>query len=210
MLLASSLYAVFTAYPFVLYRRVRDNRDPHLTAVAGSVFFFFAARMALLQGSLGSVIGIVPVAEAVIMAGLLRELLSIEAPKTRDLGRLALVAGSALGFVTVAIPLPLTHQWITIGWALEGIALAWLYRRIPHRGLLLFAVALLSTVFVRPRAQSRRVHLRASRHAVFNWYSTRMSSAAPRCCWRPGCSRGPMTASSSACRRRDRFCRRPA
>jgi hypothetical protein len=170
MLLASSLYAVFTAYPFVLYRRVRDNRDPHLTAVAGSVFFFFAARMALLQGSLGSVVGIVPVAEAVIMAGLLRELLSIEAPKTRDLGRLALVAGSTLGFVTVAIPLQLNHQWITIGWALEGIALAWLYRRIPHRGLLLFAVALLSTVFVR-LALNRAVFIYEPRGMrVFNWY----------------------------------------
>jgi len=170
MLLASSLYAVFTAYPFVLYRRARDNRDPHLTAVAGSVFFFFAARMALLQGSLGSIVGIVPVAEAVIMAGLLRELLSIEAPKTRDLGRLALVAGSALGFVTVAIPLQLNHQWITIGWALEGIALAWLYRRIPHRGLLLFAVALLSTVFVR-LALNRAVFIYEPRGMrVFNWY----------------------------------------
>ena len=170
MVLATSLYAVFTAYPFVLYRRVRDNRDPHLTAVAGSVFFFFAARLALQQGNLASVVGIVPVAEAVIMALLLRELLSIEAAKTRDLGRLALVAGSALGFVTVAIPLQLNHQWITIGWALEGVALAWLYRRIPHRGLLLFAVALLSTVFVR-LALNRAVFIYEPRGMrVFNWY----------------------------------------
>jgi hypothetical protein len=170
MVLATSLYAVVTAYPFVLYRRVRDNRDPHLTAVAGSVFFFFAARLALQQGNLGSVVGVVPVAEAVIMALLLRELLSIEAPKTRDLGRLALVAGSALGFVTVAIPLQLNHQWITIGWALEGVALAWLYRRIPHRGLLLFAVALLSTVFVR-LALNRAVFIYEPRGMrVFNWY----------------------------------------
>ena len=170
MVLAASLYAVFTAYPFVLYRRVRNNRDPHLTAVAGSVFFFFAARMALLQGNLGSIVGIVPVGEALITAVLLRELLSIEAPNTRDLGRLALVASAALGFVTVAIPLQLNHQWITIGWALEGIALAWLYRRVPHRGLLLFAVALLSTVFVR-LALNRAVFIYEPRGMrVFNWY----------------------------------------
>jgi hypothetical protein len=170
MTLAASLYAVFTAYPFVLYRRVRDNRDPHLTAVAASAFFFFTARMALLQGGLGSIVGIVPVGEAAIMAVLLRELLSIEAPAKRDLGRLALVAGAALAFVTVAIPLQLNHQWITIGWALEGIALAWLYRRIPHRGLLLFAVALLGTVFVRLAVNPAVFVYEPRGMRVFNWY----------------------------------------
>lgn len=81
------------------------------------------------------------------------------------------MAGAALSFITIAIPLQLDHQWITIGWALEGAALAWLYRRIPHRGLLLASTALLATVFVRlalnpavfayePRGGAR----------IFNWY----------------------------------------
>ena len=59
------------------------------------------------------------------------------------------MAGAALAFLTVAIPLQLRQQWITIGWALEGAAVAWLYTRIPHRGLLLAAVGLLGAVFVR-------------------------------------------------------------
>jgi len=102
---------------------------------------------------------------------LLRQLLVLEPPGERDLGRLALVAGAALAFVTVAIPLQLRHQWITIGWAFEGAALAWLFRRIPHRGLFYSAVALLTAVFVRlalnpsifyyePRGTLR----------IFNWY----------------------------------------
>jgi uncharacterized membrane protein len=106
-----------------------------------------------------------------VLAVLLRQLLTLEPPGERDLGRLALVAGAALGFVTVAIPLQLHHQWITIGWALEGAALAWLFRRIPHRGLFYSALALLSVVFVRlalnpeilqyePRGSLR----------IFNWY----------------------------------------
>ena len=57
-------------------------------------------------------------------------LLRIEPSGQRDLGRLALVAGATLAFLTVAIPLQLRHQWITIGWALEGAAVAWLYTRI--------------------------------------------------------------------------------
>ena len=86
-------------------------------------------------------------------------------------GRLALVAGAALAFLTVAIPLQLDEQWITIGWALEGAAVAWLYTRIPHRGLLFSALALFGAVFVRlalnpevfryePRGDMR----------IINWY----------------------------------------
>jgi uncharacterized membrane protein len=51
--------------------------------------------------------------------------------------------------VTVAIPLQLEKNWITIGWALEGAALLWLCRRLPHPGLLAASTALLATVFVR-------------------------------------------------------------
>ncbi len=79
----------------------------------------------------------------------LSQLLRIQPAGTRDLGRLALVAGAALAFLTVAIPLQLEQRWITIGWALEGAAVAWLYTRIPHRGLLLSACGLLAAVFVR-------------------------------------------------------------
>jgi uncharacterized membrane protein len=104
---------------------------------------------------------------AVLFSGLLR----LEPPGQRDLGRLAMVAGAALAFATVAIPLQLDHQWVTIGWALEGAALAWIYTKIPHRGLLLASFALFGVVFVRlalnpgvfeyePRGTLR----------IFNWY----------------------------------------
>jgi hypothetical protein len=168
--LALSAYAVFAAYPFMLGRRARDTRDPHLTAVAGSAFFFFAARAALIQGGLERFVGAVPIGEGFVMAALLRMLLQLEPPGARDLGRLAVVAGAALAFATVAIPLQLHHQWITIGWALEGAALAWLYRRIPHRGLLLWGVALMAVVFVR-LALNPEVFAYEPRGArVFNWY----------------------------------------
>jgi uncharacterized membrane protein len=88
----------------------------------------------------------------------------------RDLGRLAIVAGSALAFATVAIPLQLKQQWITIGWALEGAALSWLYRRIPHRGLLYWAMALLSIVFVRLAINPEIFIYEPRGMRVFNWY----------------------------------------
>ena len=170
MVLATSLYAVFTAYPFVLHRRARDSRDPYLTAVAGSAFFLFVARSAFAQGGLTGIVGVVPVIEAGILALLLRELLKIQTPGSRDLGRLAFVAGAALAFITAAIPLQLKHQWITIGWALEGAALAWLYRRIPHRKLLYCATGLLGVVFARLALNPSVFIYEPRGMRVFNWY----------------------------------------
>jgi uncharacterized membrane protein len=117
------------------------------------------------------VIGVLPLVQAAAMALLLRRLLALEPSRGRDAGRLALVAGAALAFVTVAIPLQLDKQWITIGWALEGAALAWLYRRIPHRGLLLTSAGLLGAAFVR-LALNPEVFRYAPRSAVpiVNWY----------------------------------------
>jgi uncharacterized membrane protein len=149
LILAGSLYAVFTIYPLVVGPRDRTEREPWLVALLSGAMTFFAARAAFTAGHLDWMIGVVPVVQGIVTAMLLRVLLRLEPPGARDLGRLALVAGAALSFITVAIPLQLEHQWITIGWALEGAALAWLYRRIPHRGLLIASVALLATVFVR-------------------------------------------------------------
>ncbi|MDQ2673972.1 MAG: DUF2339 domain-containing protein, partial [Chloroflexota bacterium] len=171
LLLVSALYVVLLAYPLVLGGRVREHRDPYIAAIVGSAMFFFGGRAALEGGGYGWMVGAVPVIAAIGLAVLLRQLLTIERAGERDLGRLALVAGAALGFITVAIPLQLEHQWITIGWTLEGAALAWLYTRIPHRGLLYFAVALLAAVFARlavnpeifryePRGELR----------ILNWY----------------------------------------
>jgi uncharacterized membrane protein len=170
LLLPLSMYALFTAYPFVLGRRTRGSRDPFFTAIAGSVFFFFTARAALLQGGLQGYLGIVPVVEGAVLALLLRMLLRLEPTGTRDLGRLALVAGAALAFATVAIPLQLRHQWITIGWALEGAALAWLYRRIPHRGLFFWTVALLALVFARLALNPAVFVYEPRGQRIFNWY----------------------------------------
>jgi hypothetical protein len=170
MTLATSLYAVFALYPLVLGSRARESRDPYLTAIGASVFHFFAARMALLQGGLSSIVGIVPVFDGAVLTLLLRALLRIEPQGGRDLGRLAIVAGSALAFVTVAIPLQLSQQWITIGWALEGAALAWLYRRIPHRGLLYWAMALLSVVFVRLALNPAVFVYEPRGMRLLNWY----------------------------------------
>jgi uncharacterized membrane protein len=171
LLLAGVLYAAFISYPFLLGARARGDREPYVAAILASAFAFFAGRAAFIAGQLDWMIGLVPIVEGAVLALILRGLLRLEPAGQRDLGRLALVAAAALAFVTVAIPLQLRQQWITIGWALEGAALAWLFRRIPHRGLLYGAVGLLGTVFVR-LAMNPDVLQYAPRGSmrIFNWY----------------------------------------
>ena len=61
-------------------------------------------------------------------------------PKTLELPRLrALFGGGALAFLTAAVPILLENEWLTVSWALEVLAVCWLFRRVPERGLLLFA-----------------------------------------------------------------------
>src|SRR4029450_13245831 len=86
LMLVTALYAVFAAYPFVLGRRTREDRDPFITALAASAFFFFAGRAALLQGAHGQFVGVVPTAAAAVMTMLLRQLLRLEPIGSRDLG----------------------------------------------------------------------------------------------------------------------------
>jgi hypothetical protein len=168
---AGSVYAVFLAWPPAAGRTALSAREPWLAAILASAPFFFVAREALLAGGYRPVIGALPLAQAVAMALLLRRLLAIEPARQRDRARLALVSGAALAFVTVAIPLQLDRQWITIGWALEGAALAWLYGRIGHRGLLWTSAGLLGAAFVR-LALNPEVLRYAPRSAVpvLNWY----------------------------------------
>ena len=163
--------AALVVHPFVLGRRVTEARGPYVAAVVASAAFFFIGRDAFERGGLDRVIGLLPVALAAVMALLLRQLLALQPGEKRDQGRLALVAGAALAFVTVAIPLQLEKQWITIGWALEGTALAWLFRRVPHRGLLWTSLGLLAAVFVR-LAANPAVFNYAPRAAapILNWY----------------------------------------
>ena len=171
LVLSAGIYAVFVAYPFVLGARAQTSRDPHIAAILASGLFFLGARQALRQGGLEHLVGAIPVFAGAVLALLVRQLLGIQQPGTRDLGRLALVAGASLAFVTVAIPVQLRQQWITIGWALEGAALAWLYRRIPHRGLLYATAGLLAVVFAR-LALNPEIFLYEPRGAlrIFNWY----------------------------------------
>ena len=169
--MAIAAYVPFALYPLLLGARARDGRDPYIAAILAGAFSFFALRDSVMDAGYGAIVGVVPVALGAVTALHLRQLLRLQPQGARDLGRLALVAGAVLGFLTVAIPLQLDRQWITIGWALEGAAVAWLFTRIPHRGLLLASLALLGAVFVR-LALNPEILIYEPRGSmrILNWY----------------------------------------
>jgi hypothetical protein len=91
-------------------------------------------------------------------------------PATGD-ARLAWQGGAALFFVTLIFPIQFDREWITLGWALEGLALIWLFRLVPNRGLRYVGVGLLCLAFIRLALNPAvlEYHQR-TRIPIWNWY----------------------------------------
>jgi uncharacterized membrane protein len=91
-------------------------------------------------------------------------------PKLR-LALSALYGALTLGFVTASLPLLVENEWLTISWAVEVAALAWLRRRVPHGGLVLALAVLAAGVSVRLLANPAlwEYHER-SRTPILNYY----------------------------------------
>jgi uncharacterized membrane protein len=115
--------------------------------------------------------GLLPLALALGLAVVLGRHLKLGIPPGEDRARLALVAGAVLAFVTVAIPLQFEREWLTLGWALLGAALAWLYGRIPHRGLVVWSGGLFLAAFIRLALNPAVFTYHARTTApILNWY----------------------------------------
>jgi uncharacterized membrane protein len=112
---------------------------------------------------------------AIFAAPALASLLIVlkQIPKTSParVGQLAWFGGVALFFITLIFPIQFERQWITIGWALEGAALLWLFHRVPHPGLQMTGVGLLVAAFWRLtfNLEVLKYHPRSAT-PIFNWY----------------------------------------
>jgi uncharacterized membrane protein len=154
-------YALFfLALPFLLPAsaagRIAERRSPWLASALAGPAFFLPTADAIEQAWGDAWIGAVPLAFAAAtvaaLAGVARRFRARpeDAPAAaRRLRWMALFAAVALGFVAVAIPLQLEKQWITVGWALEGVAVLWLFGRLAHPGLKAFGVLLFAAVGAR-------------------------------------------------------------
>jgi uncharacterized membrane protein len=139
----------FWALPLVSSRLQKDMQAWLSCAAALVVHFpilYFIAKPAWGTAPLG----FISVCCAAMSLAMLRHARGALAPGSEESTRAsALFAGETLLFLTAAIPIVLRDEWITVAWALEAAALAWLNRRIPHRGLVITAAGLAAATFVR-------------------------------------------------------------
>lgn len=147
-------YAAFTllylGFPFVARQRFAERIAPWAAAALAGPLHFFMVYNAVKQAWPNEVMGLLPAAfaatVALALAGVARWGLPTPAQRLR---LLAWFGGSTLFFVTLIFPIQFEKQWLTVAWALEGTALLWLFRRLPHPGLRAVGAALLVVAFAR-------------------------------------------------------------
>jgi len=165
-------FAAFAAFPFVFLKKFADKTFPWAAAaLAGPAQFLLISRLVKMAWP-NSTMGLLPAAFAIPgLLSLFVVLKKIPAENQSRLTQLAWFGGVALFFITLIFPVQFNRQWITIGWALEGAALLWLFHRVPHPGLRLVGIGLLVAAFVRLAFNPAvlEYHPRATT-AIFNWY----------------------------------------
>ena len=167
-----TFYVTYTVFPFLFRNRLQNRVLPWATAaLAGPVHFYLLYRIVAphwMQAMLGAVPALlsVPMLAAVQYV---RTRFSPDAPLRLTL--LAWFGASALFFITLIVPIQFDRQWITVGWALEGAALLWLFHRVPHPGLRAAGVVLLLVAFARLTLNPAVIgYPRSTGIRVFNWY----------------------------------------
>lgn len=165
---------LFLLYPFLAVQRISSSVLPWASAaVAGPLHFLLIYR--LFQTAFPNpYMGLVPAVMALpLLAALAAVLRMLPLDHRARLSALAWFGGCALFFITLVFPIQFEKHWITVGWALEGFALLWLFHRIPHPGLRLAGVGLLVVAFAR-LALNPAVLDYYARHPdqprIFNWY----------------------------------------
>jgi uncharacterized membrane protein len=164
--------AVFTLFPFLFLRQFENKTVPWAAAaMAGVPQFFFIHRLVAAVYP-NNFMGALPAVFAIPgLLGLVVVLKQIPTESKARMAQLAWFGGVALFFITLIFPIQFDNEWITIGWALEGAALLWLFHRVPHPGLRLVGFGLLVVAFVRLAFNPAvlEYHPRAAT-PILNWY----------------------------------------
>jgi uncharacterized membrane protein len=165
-----AFFLLFMAYPFF----TTEERKPlpwAIGAVAGPLHFWLiyeiiSATFPNLRNGLLPALFVLPYA-----AGIFFLIKNRSADPASGDARLAWQGAAALFFVTLIFPIQFDREWITLGWALEGLALLWLFRLVPNRGLRYVGVGLLGLAFVRLALNPAvlEYHKRTA-IPIWNWY----------------------------------------
>ena len=164
-------FAVFALFPFLFLKKFGDRVVPWATAAIAGLPQFFLIHRLVTAAYPNHVMGLLPAAFAIPPLLSLIVVLKKNPETPARMTQLAWLGGVALFFITLIFPIQFDRQWITIGWALEGAALLWLFHRVPHPGLRLVGAGLLIAAFVRLAFNPAVLEYHArSATPILNWY----------------------------------------
>jgi uncharacterized membrane protein len=131
----------------LIRREIASTEDALLVLV--NPFVFFATTYYLFNPTHHNWMGVFAIAMALLYAGAATLLLKRSANKRREI---LLLIAVALTFVTIAIPIQLSSNWITIAWAVEGLAILWAAleigsARLRFHAFTLFVLAFFKLIF---------------------------------------------------------------
>ena len=163
---------LFFAFPFAFRRHFQERKLPWAAAALAGVLHLALALTVVKTAWPALPPGVVPAVYALPALGALGWLarrLPTDSPNR--LQHLAWFAGAGLLGVTLIFPVQFDRQWLTLGWALEGAALCWLFHRLPHPGLRATGVALLLIAFGRLALNPAILtSYEPSGRPLLNWY----------------------------------------
>lgn len=162
----------FVVFPFASRTQCQNETLPWAVAALSAPLHFSLIYSLVNAAWPNGMMGLLPAAFALPLLGCVVVLLNwFPAGHARRDGVLAWFGGASLFFITLIFPIQFERQWITVAWALEGAALCWLFHRVPHPGLRIAAVGLLTVAFARlalnPAVLS--YHPRSAT-PILNWY----------------------------------------
>jgi len=144
----AGIYITMLAAPFVV-EESSDRRWVFATALAAPIlvlpmYFDWLEIVPGLGGVLAILMGM-PAVLAVYMAG--SEWMKLEVADRRMAHSVYLIV--ALFFASLAVPLQVEREWLTVGWAIEGAALAWASRSLRQPVIVGASLLLLALVSCR-------------------------------------------------------------
>jgi uncharacterized membrane protein len=122
LLFQLAVLALFVSAGLLARRRGRDTGPEDWVRLAVSPFVFYATCYGLLNEDHHDWMAALALVMAVVFAAIARWDLSVAAPDRR---LVLITLGTALTFATLAIPVQLHSNWVTIAWGVEAAALLW-------------------------------------------------------------------------------------
>lgn len=149
-----------------LFRRDTTTIEDALLLLVNP-FSFFATAYHLLNPTHHDWMGAFAIGMALLYASAAKLLLARTRKSRREI---LLLIAVALTFVTIAIPIQLRSNWITIAWAVEGLAILWAALEIRSTRLRVQAFALFGLAFVKFLFWDTPYGYRPAFTPVFNRY----------------------------------------